>query len=65
EGVYRKAILEQPEYFGGYFGLARVQKDKGAIEEAITLYEKVLGLGTDEEGIVEYVERQLVQLRKE
>ncbi|MEL6976568.1 MAG: tetratricopeptide repeat protein, partial [Bacteroidota bacterium] len=65
EGVYRKAIAEQPEYFGGYFGLARVQKDKGALKEAIANYEKVLRLGTDEEGISSYVERQLAELRNE
>ena len=65
EGIYRKAIAEQPDYFGGYFGLARVQRDKGLEEEAIANYEKVLSLGTDEEGISDYVERQLVQLRKQ
>ncbi|MEM8846482.1 MAG: serine hydrolase, partial [Bacteroidota bacterium] len=59
EGVYRKAIAEQPDYFGGYFGLARVQRDKGLKKEAIANYEKVLSLGTDEEGISDYVERQL------
>ncbi|MEL6306235.1 MAG: tetratricopeptide repeat protein, partial [Bacteroidota bacterium] len=65
EGVYRKAIAEQPEYFGGYFGLARVQKDKGALKEAIANYEKVLRLGTDEEGISNYVERQLAEPHNE
>ena len=38
EGIYRKAVAEQPDYFGGYFGLARVQRDKGLEEEAIANY---------------------------
>lgn len=64
EGLYRKSILERPNYFGGYFGLGRLFKNQGKTKEAIHNYQMVIELGADadEQYIIDYVKSELENL---
>ncbi len=54
---------EFPQYFGGYFGLARYYKANDEKEKAIVNFKKVTELATSEDqGLINYSEKMIKQL---
>lgn len=60
EGIFLKATKEQPNYFGGFYGLGHTYKEND-IEKAIQNFKKVIELGTEDEVRVLERSKELVE----
>jgi len=63
--IFELVKTEFPQYFGGYFGLARYYNGKQENQKALEFFEKVIELITVEnQGLINYSKKMIKELRE-
>lgn len=66
EEIFNKIIFEYPKYFGGYYGLAILQKRNGETEKAISNFKKTIEFASENDsGVVNYSKKQIEEILTE